>query len=98
MDCELKQLSKVVGDVKYNYYYKLTENNYEYGVAYGIEVIRNDIKNDKIINVEKNEVKLVSPNKQKVRSLVNLLFEGEVSPVHLIDIIGEEVDKCVFDF
>lgn len=98
MNCELKELSKQVGDVKYNYYYKLTENDYKYGVAYGIEVVRKDIKNDKIVNIEKDEVKLVSPNKEKVRSLVELLFKGEVSPVHLVDIIGEEIDKCVFDF
>lgn len=98
MDFEIRELSKKVGDIDYRYIYKLIENTYEEKKVYGIEVIRNDVKNDKIVNIEKNEVKFISPKIDKVRGLLNLLFKGEVSPIHLIDVIGEEVDKCVFDF
>ena len=32
------------------------------------------------------------------KSILEKLSINEVSPIHLIDIIGEEVDNCVFDF
>lgn len=98
MGFELKELSIKNGEVEYRYIYKVVEAAYDENKVYGIEVIRNDVKNDTIVNIEKNEIKLISPNIEKVKGLLKILYEGLVSPIHLIDIIGEEVDKCVFDF
>ncbi|MDB2097813.1 DUF6514 family protein [Clostridium paraputrificum] len=40
----------------------------------------------------------MSTQRHKVKGLLNLLYKNEVSPIHLIDIIGEYVDKWVGDF
>lgn len=48
--------------------------------------------------IERDSVDKISPNKDKVEVLVEKLHKYEVSPIHLIDVIGEDVDNCVADF
>ncbi|SHE70253.1 DUF6514 family protein [Clostridium fallax] len=81
-----------------SYSYNLIKTSKGGQEVYGIEVERADYINDIAINVEKNSVNIISPNEDKVRVLLEKLYRYEVSPIHLIDIIGEDVDKCVNDF
>lgn len=92
--------------IKYKYIYKLTKNNVliTYKMqpieleCYGIEVERQDLIDDKIINTESDFVKNISPQKYKVYNLFKLLYNNNVSPIHLIDVIGEYIDEYVVDF
>lgn len=83
---------------KLKYTYRLIKSTYNNGQAYGIEVEREDLKGGKIINIERDNIKLISNNKCKVRDLLNLLYKNQVSPIHLIEILGEYVDKYIEDF
>lgn len=89
---------KQLGEVEMQYVYKLTQGEYNEKEAYGIVVERKDIVNGKVINVVSDEIKIISTIKDKVRCMLEKLSKNEVSAIHLIDIIGEEVDNCVFDF
>ena len=89
---------KQLGDVEMQYVYKLTQVEYNEKEAYGIAVERKDIINGKVVNVVSEEIRIISNIKNKVRSMLEKLSRNEVSVLHLIDIIGEEVDNCVFDF
>lgn len=66
--------------------------------AYGIEVERLDMEGEEIINIERNAVEGISPQPHKVYDLVNILYNNLVSPLHLVDIIGEFVDLYIEDF
>lgn len=83
---------------KLKYTYRLIKSTYKDGQAYGIEVEREDIKEGKTINIERDNIKLISNNKYKVRDLLNLLYKNQVSPIHLIEILGGYVDKYIDDF
>lgn len=80
------------------YFYRLTESNTAIGQAFGIEVEKQDIKNGILVNIDRDAVEVVSNKEEKVRNLLNLLYKNNVSPLHLIDIIGEYVDEYVCDF
>lgn len=98
--------NQIVGDVKYIYFYRLLkektiivyEKNSIEVQCYGIEVERQDILNGKLVNVQRDCIKSISPYRHKVHNLIELLYENRVSPVHLIDIAGDYVDKCILDF
>lgn len=84
--------------VEVQYLYRLLKSEYHGKDAFGIEVERKDIIEGKTVNIERNSVELISPKIEKVRSMLFTLYKGKVSPIHLIDILGEDIDKCVFDF
>ena len=91
-------LTKNVNNITMRYLYKLLRTNINKEYVYGIEIEREDIQGEKIINIEKESVDIISPKKEKVDDILNKLYRNEVSPIHLIDIIGLDVDKAVFDF
>lgn len=100
-------INKVVEDGReFTYVYKLLKNDFVMEVdgnqksiqAYGIEVERQDLLDGQVIQVEKDYEKYISPQRHKVRSLMKLLNDNIVSPVHLIDIIGEYIDEYISDF
>ena len=91
-------LTKNVNNITMRYLYKLLRTNFNKEYVYGIEIEREDIQGEKIINIEKESVDIISPKKEKVDDILNILYRNEVSPIHLIDIIGLDVDKAVFDF
>ena len=95
-----KNISTMVfqGEKQINYSYRLIESDFHRGQAYGIEVERQDVIDGNLVNVERDSVKLISPNREKVEFLLDLLKKNNVSPIHLIDIIGEYVDEYVGDF
>lgn len=85
-------------DIQQEYSYKLISTLYNDIEAYGIEIDRVDSKEGEILKREYDSVELISPCKAKVQDLIDKLYKYEVSPIHLIDVIGEYVDKCVSDF
>ena len=80
------------------YSYRLIRENFFDGQAYGIEVERQDFLNNKLIYVERNEIRKISNTKGKVEGLLNLLSDNKVSPIHLVDVLGSYVDEYVTDF
>lgn len=83
---------------KIMYFYRLTQCETKTGQAFGIEVERQDLRDDVLVNIERDSVDIISTKEGKVRSILELLYQNNVSPIHLIDIIGAYVDECVEDF
>ena len=79
---------------KMNYFYRMTFGRFKGRQVYGIEVERQDIINGGLVNIERNSVNNISTDKEKVKRL----SKNNVSPIHLIDVIGEYVDEYVSDF
>lgn len=96
----VKNLCKEINleDKCYKFCYRLIETCFKGITVYGIEVERKDFMDSDLINIERDLVEKISPNKDKVEVLVEKLHKYEVSPIHLIDVIGEDVDNCVADF
>ncbi|WMJ80495.1 DUF6514 family protein [Clostridium sp. MB40-C1] len=91
--------------VVYNYSYRIIKDKLVFEEqdnleiqSYGIEVERQDIVDGKIIKIERQAVKSISPHRHKVHSLLKILYDNLVSPIHLIDILGEFIDNYVTDF
>lgn len=80
------------------YLYKLTEQEFFGMQVYGIEVEKEDMVGKSESNIQKDSVEVISPDETKVRKLLDMLYNYKVSPIHLIDIIGEYVDAYVSDF
>lgn len=87
-----------VQDIKREYSYRLLEMQYKSIKTYGIEIERKDLIKGKQVDFISEKVERISPIKEKVIMILEKLKENKVSPIHLIDIIGEEVDNCIFDF
>jgi hypothetical protein len=99
-------LSKIIGDKKYVYLYRLLKEKvaiaYKNEViqvqSYGIEVERQDILENKLVNVQRECIKNISPERYKVHNLLKLLYDNQVSPIHLVDVLGDYVDEYILDF
>lgn len=93
-------------NLTYEYVYKLTQNEIALNsgndditvTSYGIEVERRDISGNTVVNLEKDSIKNISPQRHKVHSVLKLLYENTVSPIHLVDIAGQYADEYVEDF
>lgn len=96
----VKNLYKEINfeDKCYKFSYRLVESDFKGALVYGVEVERKDFKDEEVINIERDSVFKISPNKSKVEELFYKLHKYEVSPIHLIDVIGETVDNSVADF
>ncbi|WP_297520108.1 DUF6514 family protein [uncultured Clostridium sp.] len=82
-------------DITYEYKYRLTETLFKKSAMYGIEIERVDYIKEEIVNIERESIDKVSKDITKVEKLHSLVFDNLVSPIHLIDVIGEYVDKYV---
>lgn len=80
------------------YFYRLTEYKTKKGQVFGVEVERQDIINDRVTNIERDSVDIISKKEENVRNILELLYKNNVSPIHLIDVIGEYIDNLVEDF
>ncbi|NLL30680.1 MAG: hypothetical protein GX258_06465 [Clostridiales bacterium] len=80
------------------YYYRLIKEDFMNGHAYGIEAERQDFIEDKLVKIEREEIRKISNIKEKVEKLMYLLNDNLVSPIHMVDILGSYVDKYVSDF
>ena len=95
-----KSLSKIVNfdDKESRYIYRIVENSIRNRQAFGIEIERQDFNNGEVINLERDYVNLVASEEKKANDILVLLFNNLVSPIHLVDIVGEYADLCVNDF
>ncbi|WP_243449400.1 DUF6514 family protein [Clostridium acetobutylicum] len=66
--------------------------------SYGIEVERKDFVDNKIVNIERDDIKNISVEKEKVHNLMEILYKNVVSPIHFIEVIGSYVDNYTADF
>ncbi|MBI6873250.1 DUF6514 family protein, partial [Clostridium aciditolerans] len=66
--------------------------------SYGIEIERQDLVDGKLVNIERDCVKSISPERHKVHNLMKLLYDNNVSPIHLIDVLGDYIDEYIVDF
>lgn len=98
MNKENFEFLRTTNGIERKYEYKLTKCLIGNDEVFGIEVQRIDYKADLIIDSFKDSVELISPIKDKVINLLKMLYENQVSPIHLIDIIGPFVDEYVNDF
>ena len=85
-------------DVEFRYVYRLIKKEYRGIMAYGIEIERKDYVGLKNINLERKKIDMVSPHKYKVKQLLRKLCDNQISPVHLIDIIGSYADEQAYEF
>jgi hypothetical protein len=98
--------SEIVDGVTYNYFYRITKGQVILPIggdkvvvqSYGIEIERQDIKDGSIFNIERDSISSISPQRYKVHNLLKLLYDNVVSPIHLIDVLGEYVDEYIIDF
>jgi len=104
----LENLSKKVTevDVKHNYFYRLVKSQISVSLdneptimqTYGIEIERQDIVDETVVFIERDCVENISPQRHKVKNLIKMLYENTVSPIHMIDILGEYIDEYISDF
>jgi hypothetical protein len=95
-----------VEKIKCNYFYRLLKSkisiSYETDAvevqSYGIEIERQDLLNGELINIERDCVENISPDRIKVHNLLKLLYDHTVSPIHLIDVLGDYIDEYIIDF
>lgn len=99
--------AKVIADgIEYIYEYNITRTSVllsDYGLnkevqSYGIEVERRDVVDGKVINIERECVKNISPQRYKVQALAKMLCDNLVSPVNFIEVIGENIDDYIIDY
>lgn len=94
------------GTKKYKYNYILTKSDLSVSMgdscvevpAYGIVIEKENYADGELTGVDKESIEYISPYRHKVQEMLKLLYDNTVSPVHLVDVIGEKVDKCVSDF
>lgn len=103
---ESLSVNECLGNTKYMYLYRMIRHNLKliYNSektevqSYGIEIERQDIVDDKIICIERDCIKNISPERHKVHNLLKLLYDNKVSPIHLVDVAGNYADEYVSDF
>ena len=95
-----KTLSKIVdiNNKEVKYIYRMTEKNIRDRQAFGIEIERQDFNNGEVINLERDYISLVASEEKKANDILILLFNNLVSPIHLVDIVGEYSDLCAAVF
>ncbi|MFR5264885.1 DUF6514 family protein [Clostridium sp.] len=77
------------------YFYRLTVKKYENKSFYGIEIERKDFEQNNLINIERENMDYIETNKTKALELLKMLWENQVSPIHLIDILGTYADNTI---
>ncbi|KZL93265.1 DUF6514 family protein [Clostridium magnum] len=95
-----------VEKIRYNYFYRLLKGKISIPCeidaievqSYGIEIERQDILNGELVNIERDCVENISPDRNKVHNLLQLLYDHAVSPIHLIEVLGEYIDEYIIDF
>lgn len=66
--------------------------------CYGIEITSERFVNGRLKEIFSDSICVVSSIKDKVINLIEFLKENQVSPLHLMDIVGEYADEWVGDF
>lgn len=84
--------------IELRYFYRLTQSQYCSFPAYGVEIERKDYKGVTKINEVIDGIEFVSAQRHKAKQIVMNLCKNEVSPIHLVDILGEFVDVHAYEF
>lgn len=85
-------------DVEYRYIYRLIKKDFRGITAYGIEIERKDYVGLANVNLERERIEVISPHRHKVKQLLIKLYTNQVSPYHLIDLIGSYADEYAYEF
>lgn len=85
-------------DVEYRYVYRLIKKDFNGIIAYGIEIERKDYVGLANVNLEREKIEVISAHRHKVKQLLIKLFMNQVSPYHLIDLVGSYVDEYAYEF
>lgn len=95
-----KTLSTIVNinEKEVKYIYRMTEKNIKNRQAFGIEIERQDFNDGQVVNLERDYVSLVASEEKRANDILLLLFNNLVSPIHLVDIVGEYSDLCAAEF
>ena len=95
-----KTLSTIVNinEKEVKYIYRMTEKNIRNRQAFGIEIERQDFNDGQVVNLERDYVSLVASEEKRANDILLLLFHNLVSPIHLVDIVGEYSDLCAAEF
>lgn len=95
-----KTLNKIVNidEKEVRYIYRMTEKMIKNRQAFGIEIEKQDFNDGEVINLERDHVSLVASEEKKANDILVLLFNNLVSPIHLVDIVGEYSDLCAAEF
>jgi len=100
-------LKKVTdGDVNHNYFYRLLKSEISVSMydeltevqTYGIEIERQDMVDGVVVRIQRDCVENISPQRHKVKNLLKMVYDNTVSPIHMIDILGEYIDEYTSDF
>ena len=84
--------------IEYKYSYRLLQSQYNGYTAYGIEIERKDYKGLTKINEEKDSIEIMSTQRHAIKNILMKLQKENVSPIHLVDIVGKFVDEHVYEF
>jgi len=85
-------------EVEFRYAYRLIKTDYKGTTAYGIEIERKDYVGLRNINLERENIAIISVHRHKVKQLLMKLYNNQVSPLHLIDIGGSYADEHAYEF
>ncbi|MDI6600335.1 MAG: DUF6514 family protein [Thermoanaerobacteraceae bacterium] len=66
--------------------------------SYGIEVMSETYRNGKKVDEEREMYENISPYGDKVVELINYFADMFLSPIHLIDIMEEQIEGYIADF
>lgn len=96
-------VDSLYNNIKYDnkesrYSYRMISESFFGGQAFGIEVERQDIIEGNVVQIERDLIRRISNKEDKVKILLSLVHDHQVSPIHLVDILGEYVDNYVSDF
>lgn len=80
------------------YFYRLIKTNFRSRDTFGIEVERQDFEKDKLCSIERESIPIISYKKEEVQALLEILYKNMVSPIHVVDIIGENIDDMAYQF
>ena len=91
--------SNIKNDNKESQYsYRMIKGEFVFVKAFGIEIERQDLIGGEVVRIERDSISNISNREEKVKELLDLVYKYQVSPVHLVDILGEYVDQYVSDF
>lgn len=85
-------------EVEYRYIYRLIKKNFRGINAYGIEIERKDYVGLANVNLERERIEVISAQRHKVKQLLIKLYTNQVSPYHLIDVVGSYADEHAYEF
>lgn len=98
MVIEKKVTTKYIDGIERVYVYKVTQQKQHSILEYGVKATREDISKGERVTMVENEVEFISPKKELVIGIVNILSRNEVSPIHLKEIVCDFVDAESINF